>query len=98
MRSEMLPEQSSEDEKFHRRVDLAFGSVLLLIATTWVAGLINVYYGTGWDPLEIRRSMSDPTSYVVVVALILVALVLGIWKTIAGLRGRRKPGPATGDT
>jgi len=81
---------NAEDERFQRKLDAALGSFLLFVAIVSIAAWVNAVYGTGWDPLEVRRALGDQTSFIVLVLLVSSAVIVGSWKLSSALHRQRR--------
>jgi len=90
MSAEGSTDWNAEDERFQRKLDVALGSFLLFVAIVSVAAWANAVYGTGWDPLEVRRALGDQTSFIILVLLVSSAAIFGSWKLSSALLRRRR--------
>jgi len=75
--------------RFRVRYSLVFVLLMFGIGIASLADFLNTFYGTGWDPLEMRKLQTDPTSLAIVVILVAATFVLGIWKTFSAVFARR---------
>jgi hypothetical protein len=77
------------DQQFRIKYNLLFGLLLLSIGIASVADFLNAFYGTGWDPLEMRVVQNDATGQAIVAGLTAVAILLGVWRVRSALLARR---------
>ena len=86
----MIPDENRlAPVRFRIKYNFLFSVTLLAIGIAFVADYVDAFYGTGWDPLQMRELQNDVTSRVIVFVLLTAAFVIGIWKAFSASRARR---------